>query len=595
MESFKPEDSLFLFDITFFKNPQPMWFFDTDSLRFIEVNQAAIDHYGYSRTEFLSMSIRDIRPEEDLERLDSTLKHISGDTSKRMFRHVLKDGTINHVHIMSYAVPYNLYNARLVMVTDLTDSSLYLERFDLISKATHDAIWDWNLETNELWWNHTFLNLFEYDGASIEPSIDSWTSRIHPDDHERVMDSIHKAITEGEKNWSNEYRFLKGDGKYAYVLNRAYTIFKNGKAVRMLGSMMDVTSQVNLHRQRLDTELLLHEITGASPTALWLSNAEGNMVYVNQTWINWSNNNSSDDLITGWVKIIHEDDRERVKETYFNAHATKCSYSIDYRIYFADGSIRWLTSTANPQYNSHNEFIGLAGSCTDITRLKHMQHQKDNFISTVSHELKTPIASLKGYEQLLSLSNSITDKTGRNFLDRIRVQINRLHTLVQDLLDISRIESGKLTFKEETFEVNLLIAELITDLQLAYPSHKLILLDNQPCKIKADRNRIIQLVTNLIDNAVKYSPGGQEVLITLMCDTNYMTVSVQDFGKGISKELDAFIFERFYQVNNVYKAPGLGIGLYICKEIVTRLNGDIWFDSVRGKGSTFYFKLPRHL
>jgi PAS domain S-box-containing protein len=596
MDSIAPEIKQSLFDITFYGNPQPMWFYDTSSLEFIEINQAAIDHYGYSREEFLNMTIRDIRPMEDLEILNYTLKELSGPaTSKRTFRHMLKDGTINHVQVVSYPVPYKGHEARLVMTTDLTESTLYIERFELIAQATHDAVWDWNLETNAIWWNQSFLDLFGYKKEEVELTADSWTSRIHPDDKERVQNSIHQAIQSGEKNWSDEYRFLRADRSYAFIIDRGYTIFKEGKAVRMVGSMLDTTLQMQLQTARDESESLLQKITGAAPTALWMSDTEGNLVYVNQTWIDWSNSPSFGNLMEGWVTIIHEEDREKVKATYLNAHTTCSGYSIDYRIYFTDGSIRWLTSTANPRYDFLNKFMGLVGSCTDITRQKHLELQKGGFISTVSHELKTPIASLKGYEQLLSRSKAVTDVKGINFLNRMGVQISRLDTLVQDLLDVSRIESGKLTFKESVFEMNTLMAELITDLQQVFPSHTLMLIENQDCNIYADRNRMIQLITNLIDNAVKYSPGASKVLIKAFCNEETLTVSVQDFGKGILKEQEQYIFERFYQVNNVYKAPGLGIGLYVCREIINRMNGKIWFESTAQEGTTFYFNLPRKL
>lgn len=594
MDSITPEIRQSLFEIAFYENPQPMWIFDTSSLRFIEVNKAAISHYGYSRDEFISMTIKGIRPTEDLGKLDDTLNKLSGPaTNRRPFRHVLKDGTIIHVQLVSYPFPYKGHEARMVMVNDVTESALYIERFELVAKATHDAVWDWNLKDNQIWWNQSFFDLFGYKSDEVDNTVESWTSRIHPDDKERIQNSIHQAIQNGEKNWSDEYRFLRGDGSYAYIIDRGYTLFKDNKAVRMLGSMMDTTMQIQLQKAREESESLLHKITGAAPTALWMSDTEGNLVYVNQTWINWSNNSSYGNLLEGWVKIIHEDDIERVKLAYFNAHTSHSSYSVDYRIYFADGSVRWLTSTANPRFNSHNEFMGLVGSCTDITRLKHLELQKDGFISTVSHELKTPIASLKGYEQLLSRSKVVTDPQGINFLNRMGVQISRLDSLVQDLLDVSRIESGKLTFNESEFEMNLLMAEVVADLQQVFPTHTLMLIENQSCKIVADRDRIVQLITNLVDNAVKYSPGATKVFIRLTCDEDNMTVAIQDFGKGISKEQESYIFERFYQVNNVYKAPGLGIGLYVCKEIIKRLNGEIWFESTLEKGSTFYFKLPR--
>ena len=584
------------FQILFYQNPQPMWFFDKSTLKFLEINCAAVNHYGYSRDEFLSMTVKDIRPKEDVEYFEEVIKDLNRvNALKRPFRHQLKDGSINHVKIISYPVVYQDIDARLVMVQDVTESELNIERFSLISKATHDAIWDWNLLTNELWWNDTFLDMFGHKTVDIEQNIDSWTGRIHPDDHDRVVDSIQLVISRGEKNWTDHYRFLRADGTYAYILDRGYTLFSDGKAVRMLGSMMDISQQVTLQQTNLETQSLLHTITSASPTALWMSNEAGDVTYVNQKWLDWSESDFNDNLSKGWQKIIHPDDRDKVAGIFNKAHASRTEYQTDYRIVFKDGSVRWLTALGIPRYAANGSYIGFVGSCTDITRQKHLELQKDEFISTVSHELKTPITSIKAYEALITRSQTVNDVKVQGFLSRMRVQINRLDTLVQDLLDISRIESGKLTFKDAEIEINIMLAELVNDLQLVFPSHRLIIIENHICKINADRNRLIQLVTNLIDNAVKYSPKADKVYISLICDNESLTCSIKDFGKGIYKEQQPYVFDRFYQVNDVYKSPGLGIGLYLCREIVKRQNGAIWFDSLPGEGSTFYFKLPRNI
>lgn len=593
MDNFLAKNKESLFQILFYQNPQPMWFFDTATLRFLEVNNATLEQYGYSREEFLGMTITDIRPREDIEKLKSVLQSLSGPaTHKRDFRHVVKNGTIIHVQIVSYPVDFNEQPARLVMVNDITRLSLYVERFELLTRATHDAIWDWNLETNELWWNETFLHLFGDNETEIEQNIESWSSRVHPEDKERVVNGIRQVIQTGEKNWTDQYRFARADGSYANILDRGYTIFTEDKAVRMVGSMMDITQQIELQKARDETDSLLQTLTTASPTALWMSDASGELVYVNQKWKEWTSAFTSDSLNDTWLNVIHPDDRQRVAEAYDKAHLVQEAYHIDYRICFKDSSVRWVIASGTPRHLPGGEFIGLVGSCTDITRQKHLEIQKDGFISTVSHELRTPITSIKGYEQLLSRSETVNDPRAQRFLSRMRVQIARLDNLVQDLLDISRIESGKLTFNESEFEVNLLLAEVVSDLQLIFPSHRLIIKENHACKFFADRNRYIQLLTNLIDNAVKYSPAADKVYISLTCDCEYLTCSIQDFGQGIPKEQQAYIFERFYQVNDVYRAPGLGIGLYICNEIVKRQNGELWFDSTIGQGSTFSFKLP---
>jgi PAS domain S-box-containing protein len=595
MDSIYPEINHSL-NIVFQENPQPMWLFDISSLKFLTVNRAAETHYGYSKDEFLSMTVRDIRPKDDMEKFDHTLKGLSGPaTTKRPFRHLKKGGAIMHVDVISFPVPYQGRHARLVMINDITESTLLLERFDLMSRATNDAIWDWNLESNELWWNKSFLNLFRYQKEDLENDIVSWTNRIHPEDKVQVVSSIHEALNSRQENWTKSYRFLKGDGTYANVIDRGYTLFKDNKAVRMVGSMMDVTLQFQLEQAKAQSESILQTISSASPTALWMSDVEGNLVYINQKWLDWSNASLADNQIDGWLRIVHQDDLAFVSGTYQTSVLERKPYEVDYRIVLETGEERWVLSTGFPRFDADDTFTGFVGSVTDITRQKHMELQKDTFINTVSHELKTPIATIKGFGQLLRKSNIANDDRGKNYLNRMLVQAERVDKLLQDLLDVSRIESGKLTFNDEEIEVNLLISELVQDLQLIYPTHTLLLVENAKCKIYGDRSRILQLITNLVDNAVKYSPDAKEVLISLFCDEEFATVGVQDFGAGIVKGNEPFLFDKFYQVNNVYKTPGLGIGLYVCKEIINRLNGKIWFESIVGEGSTFYIKVPRQI
>jgi len=167
--------------------------------------------------------------------------------------------------------------------------------------------------------------------------------------------------------------------------------------------------------------------------------------------------------------------------------------------------------------------------------------------------------------------------------------------LIQDLLDVSRIALGKLNLNEKEVNLNVLTSNLVQDLQLVFPSHKLELTQSSDCIIYGDPARITQLIPNLIDNAVKYSPGADRILVNLHCDEEFATVKVQDFGIGIIKSNEPFIFDKFYQVNDVYKTPGLGIGLYVCKEIIERMNGTIWFESTVAEGTIFSFKVPRKI
>jgi len=159
---------------------------------------------------------------------------------------------------------------------------------------------------------------------------------------------------------------------------------------------------------------------------------------------------------------------------------------------------------------------GVVSIFTDITERKDILRQKDEFISTVSHELKTPVSSLKAYSQVLkrSISSGKNDQS-RDFLDRMDKVISRLQTLISDLLDVTRLESNKLVFKKETVKLNVLLTEVVSELQLISPSHHLLITQNTELMVNIDKNRIIQVIVNLITNAIKYSPEANKVNIQL--------------------------------------------------------------------------------
>ena len=255
----------------------------------------------------------------------------------------------------------------------------------------------------------------------------------------------------------------------------------------------------------------------------------------------------------------------------------------------------FISINAAPLKDEHGKVTGAIGTFMDVTQRRKTSRLKDEFISTVSHELKTPVTSIKAYLQILVRSLSGYDNANTlHFLDRLGVQVNRLESLIRDFLDITRIDSGKLILKATEFDMNIVLTELINDLQLLTPTHKLLITEYESLIVSADQNRVVQVLTNLITNAVKYSPGAEEVLITLRKEKTNMICSVRDFGIGIPQSQQKLVFDRFHQAGNADKGAGLslGLGLYISKEIVEKGGGKIWLESVPGEGSTFSFSLP---
>jgi signal transduction histidine kinase len=255
----------------------------------------------------------------------------------------------------------------------------------------------------------------------------------------------------------------------------------------------------------------------------------------------------------------------------------------------------FLRVNAAPIKNKHRQIIAAVSTLYDVTFEKELEQRKDDFINMASHELKTPITSMKLYiDVLISRVRETKDDKSLRILSSIKEQSERLQELVNDLLDVSRIQTGKLNFQKTDFRIDELIQDCIETLQGTTTDHKLVFSQDTPTMIHADKFRIYQVVTNLLTNAIKYSPKGRKIEISVQKTSHDIVVSVRDYGIGIPKNQHKKIFERLYQINNPGEKtyPGLGMGLYISKEIVKRHKGKIWVVSEKGKGSEFFFSLP---
>ncbi|MCC8408977.1 PAS domain S-box protein [Mucilaginibacter sp. UR6-1] len=219
--------------------------------------------------------------------------------------------------------------------------------------------------------------------------------------------------------------------------------------------------------------------------------------------------------------------------------------------------------------------------------------KKDEFIGLASHELKTPVTSINGYLQIIERSLPGNDRNTA-FIAKARMQVSKLSSLIADLLDVSKIITGQLPLSHSDFDLGELLAESVEILQQTHISHTLTIEDNgKPLTINADQQRVEQVIINLVSNAVKYSPDASKVNIKLFERDGYAVVAIQDFGIGIDQDDHERIFSRFYRVDNIAAhISGLGIGLYICNEIISRHKGRLWVHSELGQGSTFYFELP---
>jgi two-component system phosphate regulon sensor histidine kinase PhoR len=270
-------------------------------------------------------------------------------------------------------------------------------------------------------------------------------------------------------------------------------------------------------------------------------------------------------------------------------------YDVRFAIERPDGSRVILSVNGAPLRAADGSLAGVVLSVTDITERVRLERLRDEFLSTAAHELKTPVATIKGYAQLLQQwAAGGHDTREAMALSVINRQSDRLNRLVQQLLEFSRLQHERFVLHRQRFDLGDLAAEVVARMQPTAPRHRLLLERSGPAPVMADRDRIDEVLFNLLDNAIKASPKGGDVETRVYTSAGEAIVSVKDYGVGIPAEKQPHIFERFYQAHAgaPYDRGGMGIGLYLSREIITRHGGRMWFQSELGRGSTFYFSLP---
>lgn len=232
----------------------------------------------------------------------------------------------------------------------------------------------------------------------------------------------------------------------------------------------------------------------------------------------------------------------------------------------------------------------------DVTERDRLHHLKDEFIHLASHELKTPVTSLKGFTQLLlRRSQKQGDEQTAHILSSMESKLNMLTTLINDLLDVARLQTGKLSQKEEVFNLADLVQEIVQDIQAITPTHHLVFEGDENPSVSGDRDRLGQVLINLLTNAIKYSPQAEKVVVHLVTEERFAMVRVEDFGIGLASVHHEKIFEQYYQVTDQgMNNSGLGIGLYISNEIIKQHQGRMWVESTQGGGTIFTFSVPLH-
>ncbi len=341
-----------------------------------------------------------------------------------------------------------------------------------------------------------------------------------------------------------------------------------------------------------DSEIKFKKLFDSNIVGAFISDFNGTFLEANDALLNLIGY-TREDLKTG---IVQRDQLTAANYEYLSEKAvhdlkTKGKSDIYEKEYITKSGNKIPVLIAVSRIDAKNNTC--VGFVLDISKQKEIEKRKDEFISIASHELKTPVTTLKILTQFLKQKAKVKNESEQlKYLDKMDNQVDKLTDLISDLLDLTKIQAGKLELHKKIFNLNDLVKEISEDIQALTTTHKIVVKADLKDAVLGDRDRIGQVITNLLTNAVKYSPKGSDIILKSENKDGFARVSVTDFGAGIDKEYQKSIFEQFFRVHNDATYPGLGMGLFISNQIIQRHDGKIWVESEKNKGSTFYFTIP---
>lgn len=389
-------------------------------------------------------------------------------------------------------------------------------------------------------------------------------------------------------------------GRRTLLLNARRVEVDGARRASILLAMEDITDRQRAERLSQENAALIEAVLASLDAHIAVLDQRGVIVAVNDAWVRFAQEGEST-AADGFVGVNYLDvlrrsagpDAAEAPAALRGIEAVLAGetprFSLEYPCDIPSARL-WFLLQVTPLRHAGG---GAVVTHIDITERKREERRKDDFIGMASHELKTPITSIKLQTQSLQRQFARRGEiSSAQRLARMDGQIDKLSRLVQELLDVSRINAGKMTIRPERFDLRALLVETLDAIGPTAPGHRLEPRAGGPCPIVADRDRIEQVVINLVINAVKYSPGGSAVVAEADAVADGVVVGVRDEGLGIDVAHQARIFDRFYQATDPSDVPLPGLGLYIAREIVALHGGKIWVESVPGRGATFRFFLP---
>jgi PAS domain S-box-containing protein len=468
------------------------------------------------------------------------------------------------------------------------------ERFAIAADAAGLGFWDWDIAAQALQWDERMSQLYGRSPAAGEPPLTAWTSNLHPEDRPRFARESADAI-DGLRPFDSEFRVIHPNGAIRHLKSVArITRDLDGQAVRMHGVTVDITLI-----KRADERF--HLAIESAPTGMLMMDRAGLMVLVNAQ-VEKLFGYSRDELLGRHIEMLvperFQGHHPEFREEFFSApKARPMGAGRDLYGLRKDGSEVPVEIGLNPLHTSEGDFV--LSSIVDLSQRREIDRLRSDFVSTVSHELRTPLTSISGSLGLLQSGamGSLSDKAAG--MVRIAYKNSeRLARIINDILDIGKLEAGQLTLNLVSIQLSDLLQQSL-EINSAYAEKYQVrfLMNGGPSddRVMADPDRLMQVVTNLLSNAAKFSPPGADVIVRILPGVTTVRVEVEDSGPGIPEAFRGHIFEKFAQADAspTRRFEGTGLGLSIARKLVEAMGGSIGFTTMVGRGTVFHLELRR--
>ncbi|MTI22918.1 response regulator [Fulvivirga sp. RKSG066] len=443
----------------------------------------------------------------------------------------------------------------------------------------------------------TYLNKQwrDYTGQTIKEGLGKgWLNALVENDQENSFQIFQNALKK-EEPFELECRIKKNNKTNEWHLATGLPDFNDGKFNGFIGSVVNIDDRKRAEDKVKESEKKFRTLAENIPILCWIANPEGEAKWFNSSWYTYTNTSLEVVEDWGWTKLINPDMLDEVINKWKDALKQSEMFELIFPLRSEDGKYRSFICRVVPIMDDDGRVIQWFGTHTDITERENLVKQKDEFIGIASHELKTPITTLKAYTQLIGQHFQDSNDPEQLFMvDKMIRQVDKLSDLISDLLDISRIENGKMKFRMETFDFDQMVKGVVEDLQVTSTQHRLEIISKSNAQVYGDRDRLAQVVTNFLTNAIKYSPQANRVLISASTANNKLHFTVEDFGIGLLKFDRDKVFDRFYRADEIDNKtyPGIGLGLFISSKIIERHQGKIGVESQLDVGSRFFFQIP---